>query len=72
MTVTGIEIWTVYESPADYPGKWVARLVVDGSVTGRVFVADSHMGLIVQMAPAGLVRLVHDASDAPDVVETWV
>jgi hypothetical protein len=72
MTATGLEIWAVYENPTDYPGKWVARLFVDGKPTDKMHVAEDHNTLIRIMAMAGLVRLPRDASDDPVIVETWV
>lgn len=75
MTASGLTMWTVYESPRDYPGLFVARRwIVDGSepvATNEVFIATTLAG-IHRALPGGLFRLERAPMDDPCIVETWV
>jgi hypothetical protein len=70
-----LEMWTVYHSPRDYRGQYVARkFVVDGPQyrpTTDVFTADS-LDEIRTLLPPGLVRLPRDSCDDKNIVETWL
>jgi hypothetical protein len=68
-------IWTVYQNPSDYPGKWVLRGhdVGSGTVTPQkdCFVADSY-DLVITALPSGLQRLHRFPGDDPVIYETWL
>lgn len=61
----------VYENPADYPGKYVARLWDLQQPTGFVVVADS-LEEIRAAIPYGMVQLARLGKDDPAIVETWI
>lgn len=61
----------VYEDPADYPGKYVARLWDLQQPTGFVVVADS-LEEIRAAIPDGMVPFARFDKDDPVIVETWI
>jgi hypothetical protein len=70
-------MWTVYDSPSDYPGQFVARLFeVDGDgprATGSMVVADDIEKLRNMFEfEMGLVKLMRSPEDDPVIVETWL
>jgi hypothetical protein len=74
-----IKLWTVYDSPDDYPGKVVAREFricrKDGKVVtetvGEPVIGDSVLEVRSRL-PSGLARLPREPADHPSVVETWL
>lgn len=68
-------MYTVYDSPLDYPGKFVVRGWVATmpptpdaeplSVTGSLEEARASL-------PPGLIRLPRMGKDEPQIVESWV
>lgn len=72
-----LAMWTVYDSPRDYPGKFVARLGVtrrgesEPIPTGHIAVAPT-LDLVRRMTPSGLVCLARSEGDDPTIVETWL
>lgn len=76
MTKPALEMWTVYKSPPEYPGKYVARLwvVVHGATeprqTGDMAIAPD-LDSVRTMLPWGLVCLPRSEGDDPAIVETW-
>jgi hypothetical protein len=66
-----LTLWTVYVSPRDYPGKFVARAFELDRPTDRVLVADS-LADIRELLPPGLTRLARATGDDPVIVETWL
>lgn len=68
-------IWTVYQSPLDYPGEFVARRWVIGvgvaHATDEVRRADTLENLR-RILPPGLYRLPRQRGDEPQIVESWV
>lgn len=83
MTVVGyineLPIWTIYENPSDYPGKFVVRrgAVMQGG-TYYLDPAPSFVGDSLAEARAslpherGLVRMSRSPGDAPQIVEVWL
>jgi hypothetical protein len=75
--VDNLAIWTIYDSPRDYPGLFVARLflICKGELepvgTGKVFLAETLEGVRNQLPP-GLYRMPRDPSDEPAIVESWL
>jgi len=70
-----MDIWTIYENPKDYPGKFVARKyrVEDGIVnhTEHTYVSDS-LYSIRKLIPDNLYRLHREPNDDPVIVESWI
>lgn len=65
-----LEIYTVYENPTDYPGKFVVRKFVLDKPTDWVKVADTLPEARATM-PLGLFGMPRDPSDDPKIIETW-
>lgn len=63
---------TVYNSPADYPGKFVARVFDLNKATKFVFLADSYMELADKMSAQKLTRMDRNQQDDPAIVEVWI
>ena len=61
----------VYKDPADYPGKYVARLWDLQQPTGFVVVEDS-LDEIRAAIPDGMVSFTRSGQDDPAIVETWI
>lgn len=68
---TTVPIITIFKSPADYPGKYVARVFDVGKPTNLAAVADTYEELM-QAIPAGMVRLERNEKDDPVILETWI
>lgn len=72
-----LPMWTVYDSPLDYPGKFVARCWVvkpnepEPLRTGSVIIAPT-LEIVRRMLPPGLHCLVRSEGDEPTIVETWL
>ena len=66
-----LQIWTIYGSPADYPGFYVARLFVDGKVTNRALFSCTLEGLRDKLPP-GLFPIGRSPGDPPQIIETWL
>ena len=70
-------MWTVYDNPTDYPGKFVARRFdVDASgpkPSASIIVMDDLDKLRdVLEFELGLVKLMRNEGDEPQIVETWL
>jgi hypothetical protein len=68
----GLEIWTVYSNPSDYPGKVVARLWINDQPTEKVMIADRLQTIRSRLANRGYVRLARQPEDDAKIVETWL
>lgn len=66
-----LELWTVYDNPADFPGKVVARKFVLDKPTSDMIVGES-LEEVRSKIPGDKVRIPRDPSDPPAVVETWI
>jgi len=77
MTVTddGLEMWTVYDHPLDYPESFVARKIVIGAsmttLTHEMFTADT-LDELRELLPPGLYRVHRFEQDDPMIVEVWL
>jgi hypothetical protein len=74
MTAEPLSIWTVYQRPADYPSKFVARRWLASAslvATDDVLIDDTLIALRGRLPP-GLVQMPRDPSDDPSIVETWL
>lgn len=71
----GLEIWTVYDHPSDFPDGWIARRFVnDRPQSGPLDTirSDNLDRLRFVLAEKGLTRLDRHPSDDPTIVETWL
>jgi hypothetical protein len=70
-------MWTIYNSPPDHPGKFVARSWVarrgesEPTPTGHIAVAPT-LEWVRKMIPSGLHCLARSEGDDPTIVETWL
>ncbi|MCR7874382.1 hypothetical protein ACVXHM_33725 [Pseudomonas aeruginosa] len=74
MSSEPLSMWTVYETPLDYPNHFVARRWLAGSAlvaTKDVLIADDLAALRGKL-PQGLHCLPAIPGDAPSIIETWV
>lgn len=68
---TTMPIITVFKNPADYPGKYVARVFDVDKPTNLAAVADTYEELVAAI-PSGMVRMERNEKDDPVIVETWI
>lgn len=61
----------IYNSPADYPGKFVARLWDLDKPTRCIGVAET-LDAIRELIPDGMIRFRRDQNDDPCIVESWI
>ena len=66
-----LELWTVYKSPSDMPGQFVARKWLLDQPTSETIQDATLEGLRAKL-PQGLMRLDRLPKDDPVIVETWV
>lgn len=71
-----MEVFTVYDSPRDYPGRFVVRrFVITGEWTtpdaDPLVVADT-LEIARQAIPYGLVQVPRMYGDDPPIVESWL
>jgi hypothetical protein len=70
-----LTIWTIYQSPADHPGKFVVR-AYDATSAGPVVRAESEVCDTLAQArtrvPCGLYWMNRNPVDDPTIVETWL
>lgn len=71
----GLEIWTIYERPTDDPYMFIARkhIVADGGSfpTNSIIRCERIEPIRAALASMGLVCMMRDASDEPQIVESW-
>lgn len=72
-----LALWTVYDSPRDLPGRFVARRFLADRVaaipTADVIEADSLHQIRAQLLDRGLAAMFpRQAGDDPAIVETWI
>lgn len=72
-----LAMWVVYDSPSDYPGKFVARRWEVGAEGPRptesmIIMEDLEALRDVLMVEMGLVKLMRSDGDDPKIVETWM
>jgi hypothetical protein len=70
-----MEMFTVYRSPADYPGQFVVRrwLIGPGTVTPihPPFAVENSLAAAREKIPEGLYRMPRCEKDDPVVEEVW-
>lgn len=72
-----LPMWTIYNSPADYPGLFVVRrhFVVSGGVSmpdPRPWAIESTLTAARVKLPEGLNCVGREPDDQPSIVETWL
>lgn len=75
--MSALAMWTVYDHPADYPDKFVARrFEVDRTgprVTDSIIIADDIETIRdVLQFEMHLVKLMRSPEDDPVIMETWL
>ena len=66
-----LELWTVYDSPIDLPGRFVARKWLLDRPTVELL-QDKTLDGLRKKLPHGLIRMERLPQDDPKIVETWV
>ena len=73
--MTGLQIWTIYDHPSDYPDRWVVRwmLVTKGELI-KSKMAQLYATLEEARAglPPGLICIGRNADDDPVIKEVWL
>jgi len=70
-----IPLICIYDNPADFPDKFVARLWVsgrDGGKPTRFMAIRDTLAQIRETIPPGMMPLSRNAIDDPVIVETWL
>jgi hypothetical protein len=62
---------TVYNSPNDFPGKYVARLWDVNKATEYAMVKDTLQEIRANIPPI-MAKLLHSPGDDPVIIETWL
>lgn len=70
-TLVSVPIIAIYNSPSDYPGKYIARLWNIDKPTKFIAVKDS-LEEIRKIIPSYMTRLGACSMDDPVIVETWL
>lgn len=66
----GLEIWTVYDHPRDFPDEFVARLWINDQRTDTL-VRGRTLDEVRELIPFDLTRMPRMEGDDPVIVETW-
>jgi hypothetical protein len=66
-----LPLYTIYNSPVDYPGKFVVRKFILDTPTDEVWVGDT-LAQARNVIPVGLVCMSRAASDEAHIVEVWL
>ena len=72
-----LNVWTVYDHPADFPAGYVARRFETGGgrpeplATGDAFTGDL-VAIRAAFERCGLYRMPRQESDEPQIVESWL
>jgi hypothetical protein len=70
-----LELWTIYDHPADYPNHYVARKWLAGrggeEATSHVLM-DTDLDLLRKKLPPWLYCMPRQELDDPVIIETWV
>lgn len=69
-----LAIWTIYQSPSDHPGEFVARkwLVKTEPVPSEWVVKGATLAEVRAKLPPHLFRMERDPMDDPNIVESWL
>lgn len=74
MSELHLPMWVIYESPKDYPGKFVVRLweSLPRPEPRRLIGVSENLEEARKLVPPGAYRLVRQPEDDPVIVETWI
>ncbi len=70
----GLDMWTVYKHPEDYPEHYVVRqwtVRADGMAAGAALLADT-LEQARELVPPHSYRLDRHPDDEPCIVEVWL
>jgi hypothetical protein len=70
-----LKIWTIYFSPADFPGQWIAREFILDQPTKNIFLGPSVVSLrnsLLNYSDHELYRIPRSENDHPSVIESWI
>lgn len=70
-----LDLFTIYEHPADYPRGYIVRRWVanrNGFAEAREAFATETLEDARLLVPEGLFRLEREPNDDPTIVETWI
>jgi hypothetical protein len=69
-----LSLYTVYENPFDYPGKFVVRRfeVFTGATDPNPLIVCDTLEEVRAVLPPGLVCLPRHPDDDPVILETWL
>jgi hypothetical protein len=72
-----LSLWTVYDNPSDYPGKFVARLFTITKAgpkpTENIIICDTlEMIRTIMLTQMHLTLLTRFPDDDPKIVEVWL
>lgn len=65
-------IIAIYESPKDFPGKYVARLWEIGAKPTQYIVIKESLEKLRNCMPKDIVRIERQQQEDPVIVETWL
>lgn len=69
-------IWTIYDSPRDAPGQYVARrhVAISGGTTATddAYISSDIEPLRAMFRERGFVLIPRDVRDDPVIVESWI
>lgn len=76
----GLEMWTVYDHPADHPNEFVARMWIvpaaghnhEPVATGQTMSSSDLEWIRKFMRHRGLACIARSPDDDPVIVETWL
>lgn len=68
----GLSVWTIYDSPPEFPAQFVAVLWVGPELAGVAIVSKDLEELRAQLAAQGLVMLSRSPADDSKIVEVWL
>jgi hypothetical protein len=70
--MTGLNLWTVYDHPSDYPEWFVARRFEGESPTTETILARDVETIRVLLTIKGLMPLERMEGDDPKIIEVWL
>lgn len=71
MRANELPIWVIYDSPIDFPGRFVARKWLLDKPTAELLEGNTLDELRAKI-PEVLYRLPRDPSDDAKIVESWI
>ncbi len=67
-----VPIITIYQHPADYPDKYVARVWDVNRPTNLAAVADTYEELMEAIPTNQMTKMTRSPADDPVILETWI